>query len=382
MRFSLPRIFVATLLVSPLLAACGSSNPGTSAGAITVDAKDDSCVLSATTAHAGKVEFSITNNGSQVNEFYVYAADGKQIVGELENLGPGLSRDLTVNLGAGDYITACRPNGVGEGMRAAFKVTGTAVSPAVDSTAATTAQEEYADWVRARSASLLERTRAFTHAYATGDQALARRLYPRARMPWEAIETVAESFSDLDAKTDAREADLGPGQAWTGWHRIEKDLWPPVDAAYTKATPAERKALAQALLTNVEEVHSRIQDMTWTLDAIANGASALMEEVATGKVTGEEEHWSHTDLYDFAANVEGARRAFEFVRPILADKNPELEEELSTRFTALEKQLSAHRHGTGFVGYDTLSQAQVKALADSVNAVSEPLSELTSAVLS
>ena len=63
-------------------------------------------------------------------------------------------------------------------------------------------------------------------AYQRGDDARARALYPVARTPWEAIETVAESFGDLDPKTDAREADLSQGQKWTGWHRIEKDLWP------------------------------------------------------------------------------------------------------------------------------------------------------------
>ena len=51
----------------------------------------------------------------------------------------------------------------------------------------------------------------------------------------------------------------------------------------------------------------KIGTLTFTTDQIANGSSGLMEEVATSKVTGEEEYWSHTDLWDFAANVDGAR---------------------------------------------------------------------------
>ena len=114
------------------------------------------------------------------------------------------------------------------------------------------------------------------------------------------------------------------GQKWTGWHRIEKDLWPERAQGYTPLTPAQRKAYGADLLANVTEVRDRIRDLTFTTDQIANGSSGLMEEVATGKVTGEEEYWSHTDLWDFAANVKGAQVAFEDVKPILERRDPAL----------------------------------------------------------
>ncbi|HZK59532.1 MAG TPA: EfeM/EfeO family lipoprotein [Cryobacterium sp.] len=69
-------------------------------------------------------------------------------------------------------------------------------------------------------------TRAFAVAYIAGDDDLARSLYAPTRAHWERVETIAESFGDLDPKLDLREADLEPGQEWTGWHAIEKDLWP------------------------------------------------------------------------------------------------------------------------------------------------------------
>lgn len=62
-------------------------------------------------------------------------------------------------------------------------------------------------------------------AVTVGDVARAKALYAPSRVPWETIEPVAESFGDLDLAIDAREADPEPGQAWTGWHRIEKTLW-------------------------------------------------------------------------------------------------------------------------------------------------------------
>jgi iron uptake system component EfeO len=181
---------------------------------------------------------------------------------------------------------------------------------------------------------------------------------------------------------DAREADLEQGQRWTGWHLIEKDLWPQRAEGYTPLTTRQRARFADDLLDNTEELDSRVQELTYTVDAIANGSRGLLEEVATGKVTGEEEYWSRTDLWDFQANVDGARVGFEGVQPILEEKDPDLADQLIARFEALQQLLDAQREGDGFVSYDDLSAAEVKAFSDSVNALSEPLSRLTAAVLS
>ena len=79
-------------------------------------------------------------------------------------------------------------------------------------------------------------------------------------------------------------------------------------------------------MANTETLDKRIQKLEFTVDQIANGSRGLLEEVATGKVTGEEEYWSRTDLWDFQANVDGARVGYEGVRPILEAKDPELAE--------------------------------------------------------
>jgi iron uptake system component EfeO len=196
------------------------------------------------------------------------------------------------------------------------------------------------------------------------------------------VETVAESFGDLDPKMDAREADLEPGQKWTGWHRLEKDLWPARAKGYTPLTPAERKIYSDDLLANTQVLHERAEELTFTADAIANGAKGLLDEVATGKVTGEEEYWSRTDLWDFQANVDGARVAWEGLRDLLKRKDADLDAQIETRFTGLQKLLDQHKVGDGFVTYDKLTKAQVKDLSDAVNSLSEPLSKIAGAVLS
>jgi iron uptake system component EfeO len=385
-------LVVLACLAAPFLAACTENADGSDGGsdggdprALTVESTESECNLSARSAPAGTLTFTVTNSGSEVTEFYLYAEDGRRIVSEVENIGPGLSREMTVSAAAGSYLTACKPGMTGDGIRAKFTVTESDEAPeaeAGDQELIDQAVDGYAEYVEHETEELLEETTEFVDLYKSGDDEAARALYPEARTHWERIETVAESFGDLDPKMDAREADLEPGQEWTGWHRIEKDLWPQRAEGYTPLTTEERATYADDLLANTETLHERVETLTYTVDQIANGSRALLEEVATGKVTGEEEYWSRTDLWDFQANVDGARTGFEGLEPILGQKDPELEEELDSRFEELQTLLDGHRSGDGFKSYDQLTPDEVKQLSDAVNALSEPLSRLTAAVLS
>ena len=380
-------LLVAALVAAPALSACTENASSDKSGGdrtISVTSTDDACELSSTTAPSGTLVFDVTNDGSQVTEFYLLGEDGKQIVGEVENIGPNLSRELTVSAPAGKYVTSCKPGMKGEGIEADFTVTdsGAKVTAQSDDEQIEHAQDEYQEWVQEESDKLLAGTEQFVAAYKAGDDRKAKELYAETRTHWERIETVAESFGDLDPKMDAREADLEPGQKWTGWHRIEKDLWPARAEKYAALTAKQRAYYADDLLANTRTLDGRIADLTFTVDQIANGSRGLMEEVATGKVTGEEEYWSRTDLWDFQANVDGAKQGFELLEPVLEEKDPELEETLDERFDALQELLDAQRQGDGFKSYDQLSQQEVKQLADAVNALSEPLSHLTAAVLS
>jgi iron uptake system component EfeO len=244
-----------------------------------------------------------------------------------------------------------------------------------------TAAHHYGMYVQAESSALLKGTEAFVAAYQTGQDDKARALYAPTRAHWEAIEPVAETFGDLDPRTDAREADLEEGQEWTGWHLIEKDLWPAdAGASYVPLTTAQRTTYAGQLLTDLEALGDLVADADYTGEQIANGAKELLDEVANGKITGEEEIWSHTDLFDFQANVDGAKKAFEVLEPVVEQTDPELEETLTERFADLQKLLDAQRRGQGFVSYTALTTEQIKKLSDAVNALSEPLAQLAAAV--
>ncbi|WP_341926395.1 iron uptake system protein EfeO [Nocardioides psychrotolerans] len=385
-------ITAALLVAGPALVACGvesttptSSGESGDARALSVDSSDEACDLSATEAPAGTLSFDVTNSGSQVTEFYLLAEDGLRIVAEVENVGPSITRALVANVPAGSYVTACKPGMTGGGIRSDFTVTASDEEVEVsadEDELIRAAQANYAAYVQDQSDQLLVKTREFVALYGAGDDDGARALYADARTHWERIETVAESFGDLDPRMDAREADLEPGQKWTGWHLLEKDLWPARAEDYTPLTAVERETYARDLLANTVTLDGRLQELTFTVDQVANGSRGLLEEVATGKVTGEEEYWSRTDLWDFQANVDGARVGFDGVAPLLETKDPELAAQLTDRFDELQVLLDAQRTADGFRYYDELSSEEVKALSDAVNALSEPLSRLTAAVLS
>jgi iron uptake system component EfeO len=381
------------VLGMPVLAACTDNtqteSPGTAASAnpraLTVQSTDAECKVSATSAPSGTLTFAVTNGGSKVTEFYLYGEDGKRIVGEVENIGPGITRELVLKVEPGSYITACKPGMAGEGIRAPFAVSDSGEeqqgASGNDVELVEQANQNYREYVEDQTEQLVSMTAKFVAAYKAGNDDEARAIYPVARMHWERIETVAESFGDLDPKLDLREADLEPGQKWTGWHRLEKDLWPARAKNYKPLTKTERVAYSDDLVKNTAILHDRVPKLTFSADEIANGSRGLLDEVATGKITGEEEYWSRTDLWDFQANIEGAFVGFEGLRPLLKEKNPDLDTQIAAKFAAVQALLDAQREGDGFKTYDKLTKAEIKELSDAVNALSEPLSKLAAAVV-
>lgn len=389
------------------LSGCVAKQSADPAASFTVSSTDSECAVSTGQAKSGTLTFEVTNDGDKVTEFYLLAEDGLRIVGEVENIAPAASRTLTVVAQPGEYYTVCKPGMIGEGVgRAAFTVSGDKV--AIDGPDAEQKQKAvdlYAAFVKDQAGALVPAVEDLVAAYTAGDDEKARALFPLTRASYERIEPVAEALGDLDPRIDYREVDArAEGLEWTGFHRIEKDLWVPAKDElnsdgttpawqdWAPSTPAERGEYGDLLLSDVQElfdyVHS--EEFTATLSGqgiagISNGAVALLDEVATGKITGEEDWWSHTDLYDFAANVEGSKMAFSLVRDFVAGKGDDgaaLVQRISAGYDALDAALATHGSlEAGFVPFTELSDADRRELIDLINALAEPLSQLTGTAL-
>ena len=381
------------------LSGCVPNQP--TAAALSVDVTDDTCVVSEATAASGAITFEITNSGTDVNEFEILADDKLRIVGEKENVTPGQTVSYVAQLSPGTYYTACKFQLIGAPIGLAeFTVTGEASAASADEQALIDlAVSNYVAYIKSQVGELVPQVEALTAAYAAGDDEAARDLFALARVSYERIEPTAEAFGDLDPKIDYREVDaVAEGLDWTGYHRIEKDLWPPAEGAlnsdgesafldWAPSTPEERQAYADGLNADVQELSDLVNadDFTVTLGDISNGAIGLLDEVAVGKITGEEDWWSHTDLYDFLANVQGAEVAFGNVKDIAESKGDEgtaLVSDIDAQFVALKAALAKYgSFESGFTSYDEVTEAQRKELSDQVNALAEPLSQLTHTVL-
>jgi iron uptake system component EfeO len=371
----------AVLIATALLAAgCAGKASGSASGAVKVTASDKTCTVSASTVKAGRQTFAVTNKGGDITEAYVYAS-GDRVMGEVENIGPGLERDLTVDLVPGSYQVACKPGMVGNGIRQNLTVTGTAVKAAPMGQQLQTAVSSYRTYVETEVAALVSSTAPFVAAVKAGDVAKAETLYAAPRTHYERIEPIAESFGDLDPLIDERIDDVTAGQQFVGFHRIEQDLWQKKDIS-------KDGAVADQLLANVKKLQGLIPTVSITPLTMANGAKSLLDEVAKSKVTGEEERYSHLDLTDFAANVDGSRYAYTELRPAIATSDKALATTLDSRFSSIQAALAQHaapaadaiRTGAPYALYTTLSAAQVKALAVQVDALSEPLGQLAAAL--
>ncbi len=368
-------VLSAGLVLSGCTAKQSASEGADSRTRVTVEASDSGCALSAAQGPTGPNTFVVTNNGTKVTEFYVYGT-GERVMGEVENISPGLERTLIVNLNEpGTYRTACKPGMIGDGIRSDFVVTGDAVQASTD-VKSQQAARDYKRYVTSQVEALIPATEAFAAAVRAGDVATAKAMFPTTRTYYERIEPVAESFpDDLDPRIDLREADLEPGQTWTGFHRLEKDLW-------VSGLQPDSAAIADQLVADVKELAEGVTSPDWTIDPtqIAGGAQGLLDEVAVSKITGEEDIFSHTDLWDFNANVEGSQTAVASVRPILDERDRELGTRVDQRFAEVEALLATYRTGDGFVSYDTVTEPQRQELSRAIDALSKEVSQVQGAV--
>jgi iron uptake system component EfeO len=348
-----------------------AATPGDTTGPVTVKATDSECALSRGEVKSGTSTFSVSNGGSKVTEFYVYA-EGDRVMGEVENIGPGLKRDLIVELPTGKYQAVCKPGMVGDGIRGDLTVAGDATAQVDKDTALKQAADSYQRYVKSQSIALEEQTAAFVNAVKAGDVAKAKALFPVARTYWERIEPVAESFGDLDPKIDARVNDVEAGTEWTGFHRIEQALW-------VSNNTLGMEKYADKLLVDVKTVVAKAKVVKLNPLQLANGAKELLDEVATGKITGEEDRYSHTDLWDIQANVEGSQAAIQALRPALQQRDAALVTTLDTNFKAVFAALDKYRSGDGFKPYQP-TDAERKQLGTVVDALAEPVSKVAGVI--
>jgi iron uptake system component EfeO len=223
---------------------------------------------------------------------------------------------------------------------------------------------------------LVAQTAVFTAAVKAGDLKKAQNLYATTHLNYELIEPIAELFDDLDKSIDSRADDHEKKEAddgFTGFHRIEYGL-------FEKKSTDGLAPFADKLNKDVIELQSRIKTLTVPPEKMVGGAAELIEEVGKTKITGEEDRYSRTDLYDFQANVDGAKKIVDLLRPLTMKADAKLAADVDRNFTTVDKILAKYKTGAGFESYEKVSEEDRTALKGPVTALAEDLSKLRGAL--
>jgi iron uptake system component EfeO len=375
----------AAVAAALALAAAGcSSSHGTSAKAaadsgqastVSIELTPLGCAPRPAKIPAGQVDFTVTNkDADSVSEAELRTSDLAKILGEQENLTPGLSGGFSLDIQPGSYKINCP--GAAQ-PHATFTVTGQAAGAAWQSNAQLSAAvKDYGSYVDQNTAALVTSTQKFCAAIDAGNKTQAELLYPKARVYYERIEPVAEIWGNLDTQIDGRwENPVTVKSQFMGFHRIEQLLW--ADNTLTGAP-----ALCSGLVRHERQLLTLVRGAQYNPLEMASGATDLINEAATAKITGEEERYSNTDLPVFQANVDGAMEVVRLLSPYLQHKDASLLTTIRQRNAAIETQMSKLTaspgyDGTGYVEYSTVLTGQRRQLSTAVNALAEALSNVS-----
>jgi iron uptake system component EfeO len=380
-------VVVASLaLVASGCSSSGSSSKGSAGAAASADKSStvkinltsQGCEPQPAKVPAGAVEFDVTNAGAgSVSEAELRTSDLAHILGEQENLTPGLSGGFSLTIQPGTYKINCP----GASKPAwAFTVTGKATGPSWQSNPQlVTAVQGYAGYVKQNTADLVSHTQTFCQAINAKDMNQAKALYPRARVYYERIEPVAEVWGSLDTSIDGRwENPVTVKSQFTGFHRIEQMLWQ--DNSLNGA-----QAMCSGLVKNEQQLLTLVSKAQYNPLEMASGATDLINEAGTAKISGEEERYSNTDLPVFAANVEASMKVVGLLQPYLQGKASGVVPLIEQRDAAVGSLLAHHKatpgyDKTGYVDYSTVNKSDRRQLSAAVNALAEAMSKMSAQV--
>jgi iron uptake system component EfeO len=355
--------------------AAKRSASGMAENALTVTITDATCDPNEITVSAGRVAFEIVNKSSRTVEWEIL--DGVYVVEERENITPGLSRAMTVKLLPGDYDITC---GLLSNPRGKLHVTPSAASDAEAAKPSMVAfigpLAEYKVFLVLETNALAAATQQFADAVKAGDVELAKTLYEPARLSYKHIEPVADRFADLDTAINARAVYFAKQEedpAFGGFHRLEYGL-------FAKNSTEGLAPFADKLLADVTVLQQRVRELQVPPETLAASAARLLNKVAGSAAAGDEDRYSHSDLADFQANVEGSRKIVTLLRPLTEKANPDLAKSLDTQFDATLAKLASFKQQDQYPSYDRLSEADRAAIADQMRALAAEIAKLNAAL--
>jgi iron uptake system component EfeO len=245
-------------------------------------------------------------------------------------------------------VAGCSSNEASSGTDTTTSAPTTTTAAAAANPLVDKAATEYQAYAVEQTKQLVTVTKTLTDAVRAGDLAAAQAAYAPSRVPWERIEPLAGLVEEIDGKVDARVDDFAgvDDAAFTGWHRLEYLL-------FEKNTTEGGAPFADQLDKDIATLNQQMPTLEVAPRDVAVGAAELIEEVSEGKITGEEDRYSKTDLWDFDANLQGSQAAVDKLEPALVEADPALLGKIDAGFTEIFDTMRPLRRGDGWVLFCT-----------------------------
>jgi iron uptake system component EfeO len=369
-------VTAATAMLAAALAACGSSDPPASSSATAISFNDSSCGGAWHLAGPGWHTFEITSDAENGAEVDLTDPANGAVYDELENIGPGTTAALSLDVGSGKYAFLCEVQdfdpltgptvivgGHAKGTPAMLPVTYNDLYPL---------EKEYARYTEGGLQLLARQTTALAAAVRGGNLAAARRGWLTAHLQYETLGAAYDAFGSYDDEIDGRADALGTGNPkWTGFYRLEYGLW-------HGQSGHELTAVADTLNTNVHQLLAWWPSQQIPLIDIGLRTHEIMENALEFQLTGHDDYGSGTTLATVLANIEGTRYLLSLLRPLLAPRYAQLPE-VYTGLTFLQSLVAKERLRSGWwVPVSALPAATREAIDAACGQLLQELSPIAS----
>ncbi|MFZ3562184.1 EfeM/EfeO family lipoprotein [Streptomyces sp. BH055] len=300
--------------------------------------------------------FALRNTSAASAEVFLQDPRSHVVYGEVEDIGPGTTRELTVRLGRGSYAFKCLPEDAdavtGPTVRIHKGRSGPAAAPVTTHDLIPPAIA-YQKWVGEGLGKVVRQTRTLRDAVDRGDLRAAREAWLPAHLQYERMGAAYDAFGDADGRINGTDAGLPDGtddKDFTGFHRVEYGLWHGQSAR-------ELRAPAAALLKSVTALREDWAQTRMDPAQLGLRAHEILENTVQFELTGRTDFGSGSNLATARANVDGTREVLSRLHPILTRRYahlPALERDVKRAGTALDDL----RHDGHWPPLERLGRAQ------------------------
>jgi iron uptake system component EfeO len=338
-------LVVAAALLAAAVTACGSSPPPRSSSATAISFNDASCGGAWHLASPGWHTFEITNKADYGAEVDLTNPANGAVYDELQNMGPGTTAPMSLDVGSGRYAFLCAVEDfdpvTGPTVTVGGHATGARAILPVTYNDLYALAKEYATYTEARLQELAGETTSLTAEVRAGDLTAAKRGWLTAHLQYETLGAAYDAFGNFDDEIDGRADAVGVSSPkWTGFYRLEYGLW--------HGQPVrELTRVADTLNTDVHQLLAWWPGQQIPLLDVGLRTHEILENALEFQLTGHDDYGSGTTLATTLANIEGTRYLLSLLHPLLAPRDPQLPE-IYTGLNLLQSLIEKERLRSGW----------------------------------